>query len=141
MTSPALRDALAALKPFADELDGAWGGLARDHEPIENFTGINIRVGDLRRARKAYEALRANSSDVSVPRERLQTIVDDLNDLTGAIDQQTYDDKRAAQFDRTDDAESTVTITARQERALDSAWKVLNSALSASPQAKGEGDG
>jgi phosphate uptake regulator len=100
MTSPALRDALESRATYCDELaQQTVGGVREMHRTnAEMF-------------RKAYEALRANSSDVSVPRAELQRVVDRLWDKPVKHPQQA-DDLRA-----------------------------LKAMLSASPQAKGEGDG
>ena len=43
------------------------------------------------------------------------------NELHGSFDEQTYEEKRRAEFDLPDDSELSVTITVKQERALSNA--------------------
>lgn len=57
--------------------------------------------------------------------ETIQTLLDLLNPLHGALDKQTYDDKTRAEFDAPRDAEYEVTITAQQERDLTQAVLIL----------------
>jgi hypothetical protein len=58
-------------------------------------------------------------------RETIQTLLDLLNPLHGALDRQTYDEKVRENFDAPRDAEYEVTITAQQERDLTQAVMIL----------------
>jgi hypothetical protein len=70
MTSPTLRDALEALEPFAKIATRYAVAEAADGKHWPDPHWVYVELGD---CRKAAEALRANSSDVSVPR-----VVDDI---------------------------------------------------------------
>ena len=58
-------------------------------------------------------------------KETIQTLLDLLNPLHGSLDEQTYDDKLAENFDGPPDREFDVRITAQQERDLTQAVLIL----------------
>jgi hypothetical protein len=53
----------------------------------------------------------------------------ELDELEGAIDRQTYDDHRRADFDMPDDAELQIVLTAKDERRLSRALSAMTRAL------------
>lgn len=62
-------------------------------------------------------------------RETTKTVLDLLNPLHGSLDRQTYDEKRAENFDGPRDFEHTVVVTSQQERDLTQAVCILESRL------------
>lgn len=66
-------------------------------------------------------------------RETLQTILDLINPLHGALDLQTYDEKVRTNFDAPADTEYFVDITAQQERGLTQAVCILENRLATTP--------
>ena len=71
--------------------------------------------------------LRRGEYIAAMAEETIRTLLDLLNPLHGSLDEQTYDDKCRENFDRPDDYEHHVTITAQQERALTRAVLILES--------------
>jgi hypothetical protein len=79
-----------------------------------------------------YEAgLRARlaPAPVEVSRLALESLFSIADELHGEFDKQTYDEKRRADWELPDDHEFTVTITAKQERALSRAIIAYEEAL------------
>jgi len=66
--------------------------------------------------------------------ETLQTLLELLNPLHGSLDEQTYDEKYADNFDAPADREYVVTVTAKQERDLTQAVLILEQRLSQAPK-------
>ena len=61
--------------------------------------------------------------------ETIRTLLDLLNPLHGALDEQTYDTKLRENFDAPRDAEYAVNVTAQQERDLTQAVLILENRL------------
>jgi hypothetical protein len=137
--SDALRDAMAALKPFAR----AWGLITGQPQLTERLSlaqlnGLcanELAGNDFRNAAKAYEALRANSSDVSVPREAWELWVAECQ-KPQFFTQTSGGGKASVEFTYHGDG------ALKRAQAMHSALTAIALAAgSASPQAKGEGDG
>lgn len=76
-----------------------------------------------------YEPDVEEPEEKAMDKETIQTILDLINPLHGAIDQQTYDERYKQGFDAPADAEYDVTVTAQQERDLTQAVLILEARL------------
>lgn len=69
------------------------------------------------------------TDELAAHRETLQTLLDLLNPLHGSLDRQMYVDKQTPDFDPHPDDESDVIVTAKMERDLTQAVRIIESRL------------
>lgn len=97
-------------------------------ELAERIAARMVRAKERETAESVERALARASAKLSVVDDLTRALAE-LDHLEGEIDGQTYDAHRAADFDMADDAELAVVLTARDERRLNRAIRLISGAL------------